>query len=87
VEQLRGLLATRGNDAHPSPRQSRVLELAAEGLTYHQISERLHITHSTVRFHINNLKRRFGARTTTELVVKAVRSGAIPPPTEVDDQP
>jgi DNA-binding NarL/FixJ family response regulator len=86
VEQLRGLLASRGTNAQPSPRQTRVLELAAEGLTYHQISERLHITHSTVRFHINNLKRRFGARTTTELVVKAIRAGAIPPPTEVDDQ-
>jgi DNA-binding NarL/FixJ family response regulator len=87
VERLRELLAGRGDNAHPSPRQSRVLELAAEGLTYNQISARLHISQSTVRFHMSNLKRRFGARTTTELVVKAVRAGAIPPPTEVDDQP
>lgn len=66
----------------PTPRQARVLDLAAAGLTNREIGERLYLSESTVRFHMQNLKRMLGARTRTELVAKAIRSGAIQPAPE-----
>jgi len=82
VEQLHGLLVRRDDSARPTPRQERVLDLAAEGLTYHEIGERLFISESTVRFHMQKLKAKFGARTKTDLIAKAIRSGFIAPVNE-----
>lgn len=62
-----------------TPQQERVLELAAQGLTYGQISGRLHISESTVRFHIQSLKERLGVRTKAELIAVAIRSALIAP--------
>jgi DNA-binding NarL/FixJ family response regulator len=59
--------------------QVRVLELVAEGMTYGQIARRLHISESTVRFHVNGIKDRVGVRTTPELIVTALREGFIDP--------
>jgi DNA-binding NarL/FixJ family response regulator len=80
AEQLREMLASRATDHEVSARQVRVLDLAAQGMTYHQIAERLCISRSTVRFHIHSLRDRFGARTRTELIVKAIQAGVISPP-------
>lgn len=66
-----------------TPQQERVLELTAEGRTYGQISERLMISESTVRFHIQNLKDKLGVRTKAELVAMGIRSALIHP---ADDQ-
>jgi DNA-binding NarL/FixJ family response regulator len=82
VEQLHGLLVRRDDSARPTPRQERVLDLVAEGLTYHEIGERLFISESTVRFHMQKLKTKFGARTKTDLIAKAIRSGFIAPANE-----
>jgi DNA-binding NarL/FixJ family response regulator len=65
-----------------TPRQERVLELAAEGLTYREIAARLSISTSTVRFHIQGLKDRLGARTMSELVAIAIRAALITPAPE-----
>jgi DNA-binding NarL/FixJ family response regulator len=80
VERLHALLGERGSEHKISPRQARVLALAAEGLTYREIGDRLHISYGTVRFHMNNLKEKFGARTRTETIVKAIRAGVLEPP-------
>lgn len=82
VEQLHRLLVRRDDDTRPTPRQERVLELAAEGLTYQEIGEQLYISESTVRFHMQKLKAKFGARTKTDLIAKAIRAGVIAPATE-----
>lgn len=82
VEELHRLLVRRDDDLRPTPRQERVLDLAAEGLTYHEIGERLFISESTVRFHMQKLKTKFGARSKTDLIAKAIRAGVIAPPTE-----
>jgi DNA-binding NarL/FixJ family response regulator len=76
--QLRELVARR-QATGLTPQQERVLELAAEGLTYGEIGARLFITESTVRFHVQKLKQRFRARSKTDLIAKAIRSGAIAP--------
>lgn len=62
-----------------TPRQERVLELAAQGLTYGEISEILHLSESTVRFHVQKLKARLGVRTRTQLVALAIHNGLIRP--------
>jgi len=83
VEQLHRLLVRHDeSEARPTPRQERVLDLAAEGLTYHEIGERLCISESTVRFHMQKLKAKFGARSKTDLIAKAIRSGVIAPAAE-----
>lgn len=66
--------------AELTPRQEAVLVLASEGLTYHEIAERIAIAESTVRFHMQNLKARFGARSKTDLIGIALSRALIPPP-------
>jgi DNA-binding NarL/FixJ family response regulator len=82
VERLHELVSQRIAESLPTPRQERVLELAAQGLTNKEIGERLYISESTVRFHIQRLKERLGARTKTELIAKAIRAGVIAPASE-----
>lgn len=82
VKQLHSLVAARMDDAIPTPRQEAVLELAAQGMTNGQIGEQLFISESTVRFHVQKLKEKFSAKTKTELIAKAIRTGFIAPALE-----
>ena len=82
VRQLRELVASRTGDAGLTPHQERVLELSAEGLTYKEIGARLYISESTVRFHMQKMKAKFGTRTKTELIARAIRTGAMAPAAE-----
>ncbi|WP_187369173.1 response regulator transcription factor [Baekduia soli] len=65
-----------------TPRQVRVLELAARGLTNEQIGRRMFISESTVRFHLQKLKARFDVTSKTELVAVAIHAGVIAPAPE-----
>lgn len=82
VQQLHKLLSKQVATAPPTPQQQAVLDLAADGLTYHEIGARLFISESTVRFHIQNLKTRFSARSKTDLIAKAIQAGYVQPPDE-----
>jgi DNA-binding NarL/FixJ family response regulator len=82
VKQLHELVAEREGGIRATPQQERVLELAAQGLTNRQVGERLFISESTVRFHIQKLKETTCARTRTELIAKAIRAGMIAPAAE-----
>ena len=82
VHQLHQLVSQRMSGNLVTPQQQTVLELAADGLTYHEIGARLFITESTVRFHIQNLKKKLGVRTKVELIAKAIRAGIIRPASE-----
>jgi DNA-binding NarL/FixJ family response regulator len=79
VRQLHQVVTSRMTGATPTPQQERVLELAAQGFTNQEIGERLFISESTVRFHVQKLKSKFEARTKTELIAKAIRTGFIAP--------
>jgi DNA-binding NarL/FixJ family response regulator len=79
VKQLDELVTSREGGVRATPQQERVLELAAEGLTNREIGERLFISESTVRFHIQKLKATTEARNRTELMAKAIRFGMIAP--------
>jgi DNA-binding NarL/FixJ family response regulator len=80
VRRQRDLDEARARDDAPTPRQARVLELVAQGLTYAEVAERLVISESTVRFHVQRLKLKLGTNSRTELVLRAVRSGFIAGP-------
>lgn len=82
VQRLYETDAKRAPRRSLTPQQERVLELAAHGFTYSEISARLHISESTVRFHIQSLKERLGVRTKTELIATAIRCALISPDSE-----
>lgn len=84
VKQLHALVAERMAGERPTPQQERVLELAAQGFTNQEIGNRLFISESTVRFHVQKLKAKFAARSKTELIAKAIRTGFIAPASEAE---
>jgi DNA-binding NarL/FixJ family response regulator len=59
-------------------REREVLQLAAEGKTTHEISERLHISPRTVENHRAHLMRKLGLLNQSELVRYALRRGLLP---------
>jgi DNA-binding NarL/FixJ family response regulator len=68
-----GFGAVRENDGHAllTPRELEVLAALAEGMTNKAIARRLNISLHTVKFHVESLFRKLGARTRTEAVAKA----------------
>jgi DNA-binding NarL/FixJ family response regulator len=85
AKQLHEAVTRRMEGDVPTPQQERVLELAAQGFTNQEIGERLFISESTVRFHVQKLKEKFSARSKTELIAKAIRTGFIAPAGEADE--
>ena len=65
----------RARNTDLSDREMDVLRLLAEGLTDREIAERLSLSFSAVRYHVNNLIGKTGCASRTELAVSAVRSG------------
>lgn len=87
VNRLHAVVNERMSGAMPTPQQERVLELAAQGFTNQEIGQRLYISESTVRFHVQKLKAKFQARTKTELIARAIRTGFIAPAEEASAPP
>jgi len=79
VQRLYAADALRVPERSLTPQQERVLELSVRGLTYAEVGEQLHISESTVRFHIQSLKERLRVRTKAELIAVAIRSALITP--------
>jgi DNA-binding CsgD family transcriptional regulator len=68
-----GFGAMRESEVHVllTPRELEVLAALAEGMTNKAIARRLDISLHTVKFHVESLFRKLGARTRTEAVAKA----------------
>jgi DNA-binding NarL/FixJ family response regulator len=68
-----GFGAMRESDGQAllTPREVEVLAALAEGMTNKGIARRLDISLHTVKFHVESLFRKLGARTRTEAVAKA----------------
>src|SRR3954447_26571724 len=60
-----------------SNREREVLSLVALGATSPEIASQLHISHNTVRKHVNSAMRKLGARSRAHLVAKALGEGHI----------
>jgi DNA-binding NarL/FixJ family response regulator len=80
------LVHERMDGKQPTAQQLRVLNLAAEGKTYKEIAGGLYISESTVRFHMQKLKVKLGARTKTELITTALRKGLVAPAADEADR-
>ena len=68
-----GFAAMSDGEGHAllTPRELEVLAALAEGMTNKAIARRLDISLHTVKFHVESLFRKLGARTRTEAVAKA----------------
>lgn len=78
VSRESGFAAMRDNETQVletqvllTPRELEVLAALAEGMTNKAIARRLDISLHTVKFHVESLFRKLGARTRTEAVAKA----------------
>jgi two-component system, NarL family, response regulator len=60
-----------------SPRERETLGLMAEGLTNHEIAARLGLSERTAALHVGNVLSKLGAKSRTEAVSIATRSGLL----------
>lgn len=63
-----------------SSRQQDVLQCLADGLSTEEIGGRLHLSHNTVRNHVQRILNRLGAHSKLEAVAIALREGLVRPP-------
>lgn len=68
-------LAERMNNAPLSERELEVLHLMVAGNSNNQISQTLHISESTVKFHINNILSKLSVNDRTQAVIAALKRG------------
>jgi two-component system, NarL family, response regulator LiaR len=64
-------------DFHLTDRELEVLVLLAEGLTNQQSAQRLSVSVSTLKFHMNNIYQKLGVQTRSEALVMAVKNNLI----------
>ena len=69
--------ATLSSPAGLTPRQTEVLRLLADGLTYREIAERLYISTKTVDHHVSAVRLKLGVTTRKAAVEAARRLGVI----------
>lgn len=70
--------AARSSPAGLTARQTEVLRLLAEGLTYRQIGERLHLSAKTVDHHVSAVRLKLEVRTRSDAVEAGRRLGILP---------
>lgn len=58
-----------------TPRETEVLEMAAQGLTNTQMAARLHVTVHAIKFHLAAVYRKLGVANRTEAAVLFLRAG------------
>jgi DNA-binding NarL/FixJ family response regulator len=54
-------------------RETEVLSLLGEGLTYDRLAQRLSVSESTIRVHIHNMCSKLGLQNRTELIIYAMK--------------
>jgi DNA-binding NarL/FixJ family response regulator len=60
-----------------TPRELEVLQHLAEGLSNRAIAQALQISEHTVKYHVNAILGKLGARSRTEAAIRAARAGLI----------
>lgn len=64
-------------DFHLTDRELEVLVLLADGLTNQQSAQKLSISQSTLKYHMNNIYRKLGVDTRSEALVLAAKNNLI----------
>ena len=77
-----GLLSPRERASAPlsealTARELEVLQFLAEGLPNKVIAQRMGISESTIKFHVNAIMGKLGAQSRTDAVVRATRLGLV----------
>ncbi|MEG4272407.1 MULTISPECIES: response regulator transcription factor [unclassified Microcoleus] len=70
-------LADRLSGPELSDRELEVIRLIVAGKSNSEISEVLHISESTVKFHINNILRKMGVSDRTQAAISALKRGIV----------
>ncbi|NJK66127.1 MAG: response regulator transcription factor [Microcoleus sp. SU_5_3] len=70
-------LADRMNTPQLSDRELEVIRLIAVGKCNQEISSALHISQSTVKFHVNNILSKMGANDRTQAAIFALKRGIV----------
>ncbi len=63
------------SDEPLSARQTQVLTLVAQGLTYNQVAEQLHLSEATVRYHMAEILDRLHLENRAQVIAYAARMG------------
>lgn len=84
ISEFARLKVSRPAVAYPqlsslTPRETEVLSLVAEGLSNHQIADRLVVTGETVKTHVSRVLRKLGLHDRTQAVIAAYESGLVVP--------
>jgi len=70
-------LSVEGAPAELTPRQLEILSLVAQGLTYPQVGETLHLSEPTVRYHMGEILERLHLKNRAQVIAYAAQHGMI----------
>ena len=70
-------LPVEGAPAELTPRQLEILSLVAQGLTYPQVGETLHLSEPTVRYHMGEILERLHLKNRAQVIAYAAQHGMI----------
>jgi DNA-binding NarL/FixJ family response regulator len=56
-------------------RQLEVLSLVSQGLTYKEVSRRLHLSERTIKYHVAEIEKRLSLKNRSQVIAYAVRNG------------
>ena len=76
VQQLASLTEPQ-NPYNLTEREIEILQTMAQGLTFTDIAEQLHISVSTVKYHLSNVQDKFGVSSRVEALIMAAKYNII----------